>query len=85
MKWACARDTGCIQGSAEVNTNNHISYCQKRGITNIKRDKIVLNSVLLIWNQISVNYWFSNIKIEIEINIYVFLCGLFTHILSSLP
>lgn len=48
MKWACAWDTGCIQGSAEVNTNNHISYCQKRGITNIKRDKIVLNSVLLI-------------------------------------
>lgn len=76
MKWACARDTGCIQGSAEVNTNNRISYCQKRGITNIKRDKIVLNSVLLIWNQISVNYWFSNIKIEIEINIYVFLCGI---------
>ena len=76
MKWACALDTGYMQGSDEVNTNNHISYCQKKGITNIKRDKIVLNSVLLIWNQVSVNYWFSNIKIEIEINIYIFLCGI---------
>lgn len=53
MKWACARDTGYIQRSDEVNTNNHISYCQKKGIANIKSDQIVLNSVLLIWNHIS--------------------------------